>query len=243
MALGAIVETIRSWPDVDAILRIGGGSDVLDPYFMVSLDVYYRGSIPPESVRLPAFSYAGAFESNPARLKDRFLVDDIPFRVEYKSTDRFDEILTGTTDMRDNLSYALYRLQHGHPLHNRSPWIQEAKIKLMTLGDSFWQRFREYQEGRLRHCLEDLTASAIKDDRFFFQVSLGTFLEALAGSLFAVNHLFQPAARTLRKELSGLGVVPDNFLVLLDAMLDREGNSPARTVELARKSTLKVLAL
>lgn len=242
-ALHTIADTIFSWPCVDSILSLEHGDDQLDPYFMISLDVYYRGEIPPETLRLPAFSYAGAFESNLARLKDRFLFEDIPFRVEYKSADRFDELLGGKSDMRDNLSYALYRVQKGRVLHARSAWIREAKLRLVTMEESFWSRLRHFQEGRLQHCLNDLKAAVIKEDPLFFNLSLAGYLESLAGILFAANHEFQPPPRYVMTSLRRLSSLPDGILVLLDSLLCRDEVSPARMAELASKCAVKVLAL
>lgn len=51
-----------------------------DPYFYLSLDVYYRGSLPDPQIRKDIFSGLGAFESSAYAMKDRFL--SIPCRFE-----------------------------------------------------------------------------------------------------------------------------------------------------------------
>jgi hypothetical protein len=81
------------WPGVVCVaLNEAALPDTLDPYFALILDVYYTGSIPESGERFAQFGKdAVVFETSSTGIKDRFLIGDLPVRVEYKFTSQVDE--------------------------------------------------------------------------------------------------------------------------------------------------------
>jgi len=56
---------LKEWDSVDTItIAEWADMDIYDPYFFLSLDVYYQGKIPSAEKRRKLFSDAGAFETS-----------------------------------------------------------------------------------------------------------------------------------------------------------------------------------
>src|ERR1035437_5709114 len=121
-AIERVTQTIFDWALVDCVLVMENELDLYDPYFFISLDVYFDGKLPEVPDRQRQFSFVGAFETSGMRQKDRFIFQDIPFRIEYKSRERFSELLgdSSTPFLREPGTYALYRLKEGRIVHQRS---------------------------------------------------------------------------------------------------------------------------
>ena len=87
-------ELLSSWAGVECItLNEAALPDTLDPYFALILDVFYSAPIPPAEERCRLYGDdIAAFESSGQNEKDRFLIGDIPVRLEYKKTAKIDEI-------------------------------------------------------------------------------------------------------------------------------------------------------
>lgn len=242
-SVNIIADTVFAWPCVDAVTIMDSELDSNDPYFQVSLDVYFVGELPSETVRVPAFSYAGAFESNPARQKDRFIIDTIPFRIEYKSLERIDTLLRGSPGMREDILYTLFRLQQARVLRFRSDWIHDSRMSLNTLDQHFWDQQGLIHLNRLEHSLQDMRNGLLKDDKLYFHLSLSAYLESLCSLLFSLNHRFRPAPRFLSAEILKLEILPQGFASMFQAMVCPEEYSRSRIVSLAVNIARWALAL
>lgn len=85
-----LIDTISRWSGVDCIsMDKRSQQDELDPHYALVLDVYYRRAIPVMEKRQILFDNPGAFESARGGTKDRFFLDEIPIRVEYKHIPAF----------------------------------------------------------------------------------------------------------------------------------------------------------
>ena len=99
-----LVATISSWDSIEAIcLNEAASADTLDPYFALILDVYTHADVPQPSARAAAYPPHSVFETSPTGSKDRFMVGELPVRIEYKSEERIAE-LTDIALGRDPIS-------------------------------------------------------------------------------------------------------------------------------------------
>jgi len=242
-AVQQIADTVYAWPSVDSIVLMETELNLQDPYFLISFDVYYSGNLPSEAERLPAFHYAGAFETNVVKQKDRFLFKDLPIRIEYKSQERFTELIQKSPGAREDISYAFYRIQRGRIIKNKSSWISDMKLHLATFGEGFWQEQKTMYALRLQHLLQDLAAAAIKEDRVFFTISLASFLDTACGYVCTVNHEFKPAPRFLQNALKQSSYVPEGFFALFENLTNWEEFSELRLYELAQRLVQKLLQI
>ena len=224
---GPIVEVISSWPGVDSVAALQSGSDQYDPYYFLSLDVYFTGAIPTPEERRSELEGHSAFESSLVTRKDRFFVGETPVRVEYKETGRFDDLVhaaqAGTPVFRDAGTYPFYRLAEGEVMFSRTDWIAGIRGALSGLPPEFWDRLRETQQARAEHTFADLSAAAYRNDELFFVVSAGRFLRSLAGLLFTINRRFQPSYRLLTNELETLALLPTSFAARLETFIRQDG--------------------
>jgi len=89
-----LVETISRWTGVECIcLDQRAELDELDPHYALVLDVYFRRKIPAAERRQSLFNNPGAFESAAGTMKDRFFLDEIPIRVEYKAIPNLQDLV------------------------------------------------------------------------------------------------------------------------------------------------------
>jgi len=94
-----LTSIISSWPEVDSVLSCEAAeTDVLDPYFALVLDVYYDGSIPGRDERQTLYENPGAFETSSSGEKDRFFLEGLPVRVEFKSVRSIDSLIKNQFD-------------------------------------------------------------------------------------------------------------------------------------------------
>lgn len=244
-AINRVADTIFAWPEVDSIAILDSELDTFDPYSLFSIDVYYSGSVPDDETRQKMFDYVIAFEPHGGRLKDRFLIGDNAFRVEYKSKERLSGLLAGdgAVVFRDGGSYALFRLKEARVLRSRSDWIDEIRLNLGKLQPGFWRTLRNVYQSRMEHCLNDMHAAVIHDDRIFFQLSLAGLLSNLSGTLFAINRRFEPSPRDLHRDLFELPLLPDAFPGSMDTLFQLEDNPHSRQREVAEYIVRRVIGL
>ena len=240
-----VAETIFAWEIVDCIVEMEHELDLYDPYFCISMDVYFDGELPDSPDRQRKFTFAGAFETSGLRQKDRFIFKDLPFRIEYKSRQRFSTLLgdSGKPFLREPGTYALHRLKDGHVLCQRSHWIDDMRSSLTALDPLFWHSVRAMHQSRMEHCLNDMSAALLRDDALFFMLSCATFVGQLCSTLFAINRRFEPAPRNLRKELLSLSILPDAFAGSLESLLRADGLSRQRQREIAEYLAKRVIVL
>lgn len=247
-AVASIAERLDAWPSMDTVTLVESGSDTNDPYFFVSLDAYHRGDIPGEEERRRVFHDAVAFESIYVTRKDRFLLYDIPVRIEYKSIDRFDEIVRAIEGnrgfYRDSGTYMFYRMKHSTILKQKSDWITEVRKDLDAFTDEFWETLRSLFRARMEHYLGDLHAAVIREDPLFYLVSASGFIRSVASVLFAVNRQFEPAPRSFLEVVPKLPILPDSFHGRFDSFLRTEnGLTQDRKLEVATLLAQSLIAL
>jgi hypothetical protein len=247
-AVERLTSVLDSWEEVAAVGLNVYGEDLYDPYFSLSLDVYTKRTIRDVTARQAAFGEVDAFESSMLTKKDRFLMGEIPVRVEYKETDRFDHLVAAALDgecaLRDAGTYAFRRVLDARVLISRGQWFETMRANLVDLPDEFWKQLRKSQEATAEHLFSDLSAAAMRDDAFYFITSGGRFLIQLCALLFTINHRFEPSPRALRDQTLTLSVLPDSFPANLENFVDaRRELTMSQRGELAELMITSVLSL
>jgi hypothetical protein len=251
----SITDAISTWDSVECV-SIGehSESDVLDPYFALVVDVYLRTVPPTAEERQKTFANAlgqpGAFESSASRSKDRFFIDGMPVRVEYKSVAMIDDVVGRCKGpdsqivwiFKNSGTYMFYRLINSRILYQKSVWIQGVRQNIAELSDSFWEGLRNAFLSKMEHYLADLGAASFSDDGYFYSVSMAGFIRYAAAALFAANERFEPSHRYVSAQLRELRSLPDDFLgrweTLLRSDLDISGNQKYEVAELIARSVL-----
>ncbi len=230
---------LSSFAGVDSIaLAETVGDDLVDPYFFLSLDVYYRGLLPDEKERQKLFSDAGAFESSSVAAKDRFLIEDLPIRIEYKDMARIDDIL-GKIErnlwvFRQTGTYMFYRLENGSVLTKKSDWIEKTRSALTRLPDSFWRLLANSSRATMEHYLSDYAAAVVRQDQLFSLISAAGFIKSCCSTLFVLNQKFEPSGRLLYDRVSSLPILPEHFKARFESFLSDDPDfTPTRKREIA----------
>jgi len=246
-AIEKVVTTLAQWSAVEAIAMMDYQDDMYDPYFFISLDVYVSMDIPNDQHRRDDFSYTGGFETGPMGRKDRFFFEEIPFRLEYRQTSRFEEIPQLVENnkiiLRDAGTYELYRFVNAKVTFDRSGWLKINRKAFQGLPDRFWNALSQENALKMEHYLSDLGAAALREDHLFFTVSSSGFLKSLCSTLYAVNKQLEPSARYLSHEVFQLPILPDAFPGTLDSFLRPQEMSLSRKREIAEIITKKVIGL
>jgi hypothetical protein len=244
-ALDAIVNVVREWDAADTLTLIKLSDDFYDPYFFISLDLYFRGEIPDVQQRSQMFDFTGGFESSGFNRKDRFLLDEIPFRIEYKDIDRFDTIIrqSASEPLRDSGTYMFHRLRSSEVMFAKSEWIEGARRDLAQLSGDFWASARSSAQVSMEHYLGDLAAAVIREDELFFILSLAGFVKSALRTVFAVNRRFEPSPRQYRQIALQLEILPDSFQGLLESLLRQEDRSMNRKREIAELLAKRIIQL
>jgi len=219
---------LSQWPGVECVsLNEAALSDTLDPYFALILDIYYRDSIPGPDERRRLFGEdLEAFETSGKGYKDRFLIGDIPLRLEYKLIRRIEEV-TGIADtrleslwlIRDKGTYGFYRLTHGEIIFSRTDWVKDIRRRLASLGEEFWQGMRNAYESKMEHYLGDLGAAVMQEDGFFYLISSVGFIKHACLALFCINRRFEPSHRAYHKQVLELKELPESFRAYFESFL------------------------
>ncbi len=245
----SIVERFKAVESIEAItLHISAESDIHDPYFFMSLDVYYNGALPESRERQLLFEDAGGFETSSYCKKDRFFMEDLPVRIEYKHTKRVEHLLHNLEDnlwaFRQTGTYMFFRIQQGHVLFSRGEWLEGIRDELTRLPEGFWEALRESFYSAAEHYLTDLKSAVVRGDDLFYHISLTGFVKSMCSMLFAVNRRFEPSGRLLFEQTLGLKVLPENFKGRFYSILrdDPEFNH-SRKQEIAELLTRSVVNL
>ncbi|GHU09712.1 hypothetical protein FACS1894151_08040 [Spirochaetia bacterium] len=222
------VTLFSSWPAVECIiLNEAAQPNSLDPYFALILDVYYRGEIPAATERAKQYgSDTAAFETSRGGNKDRFFAGNLPVRMEYKTTEQIEDLVSIADTKRDNLwlvkdsgTYGFYRLSQGETLYNRSSWIETVRRRLNGLDSDFWNQVRDVAQSKMEHFLSDLGAAMLQDDDFFSLTSSSGFIKNACLSLFCINRRFEPSHRSYYRQVVKLPVLPESFKAQLESFL------------------------
>jgi hypothetical protein len=246
-----VAGVIKEWPSVDSVV-LGDliTEDVYDPYFFLSLDVYHCGPIPEAEHRKKSFSFGLVFENSQAKWKDRLLIEDMPVRIEYKNMNRIGALIDGKdgllASIRDSGTYIFYRILNSNILYDRSGWIPRVRERLNNMPQPFWNLLRASFQTRMEHCLSDLGAAAIRDDKLFFLISISNFAQSVCSVLFAINHRFEPSFRLFTDQVKELPVLPETFCGRFDTLLRSGAELPPirkhAIAELLAKSILNLYA-
>jgi hypothetical protein len=244
-----LIEQLKVIPGIEAI-TLHESAEIApdDPYFYLSMDVYYRGALPEAADRKEIFSGAGAFESSSYAMKDRFFIDMLPVRIEYKHIDRINHLLRNPVEnlpaFRDSGTYMFYRLRHGRIIFETGTWLHDVREQLDSIQDDFWKLLAESHRARAEHYLADLGSAVIRGDSLFYMVSLVGFIRAVCSLMFAVNHKFEPSGRQLKEQVLKLPVLPENFRGRFDSLVrDDPEFGPERKREVAELLTRSILLL
>ncbi|MDR2500022.1 MAG: DUF4037 domain-containing protein [Treponema sp.] len=246
------VAVLSQWPGVECVsLNEAALPDTLDPYFALIMDVFYRDGIPgPEERRRLFGGDILAFETSAQGNKDRFLVGDMPVRLEFKDIARADELVSFLDAKRSSLwlikdsgTYGFYRLAQGELLFNRSQWIDGIRRRLSAPDEGFWLKVRDSSQSKMEHFLSDLGAAMLQEDDFYYLMSSSGFIKYACLTLFCINKRFEPSHRGYYKQVAELPILPESFPVRLETFL-RPGSEPAeRKYALAQLMARGIVAL
>ncbi|MDR2403352.1 MAG: DUF4037 domain-containing protein [Spirochaetaceae bacterium] len=225
------VGILSRWPGVECVsLNEAALPDTLDPYFALILDVFYTGFIPDAAERRGCYGEdATAFETSGSGAKDRFLVGNLPVRIEYKSTGQIEDMISFADTRRESLwflkdlgTYGFYRLINGEVLFNRNGWIGVIQRRLREPSPEFWSRMRDANQSKMEHFLGDLGAALFQGDDFYYLISASGFIKSACLTLFCINRRFEPSHRAYYRQMIELPVLPESFSAQLETFL-REG--------------------
>ncbi len=237
---------------IDGIVAItlheSAESDINDPYFFLSLDVYYQGALPDSGRRQSLFEDAGGFETSAYSTKDRFFIEKLPVRIEYKHIKRVEHLLQNVHDnlwaFRETGTYMFYRLANGSVLFEDGAWLNNIRGHLNKLPDSFWAALRESFFYSAEHYLVDLKSAVLQKDDLFYLLSLSGFIKSICSFLFAVNLRFEPSGRQLFQKTLALDTLPENFRGRFHSILREDPEfPPERKQEIAELMTRSMINL
>ncbi|MCL2319969.1 MAG: DUF4037 domain-containing protein [Treponema sp.] len=244
---------ISQWPGVECVaLNEAALPDTLDPYFALIMDIYYRDPIPGAEERHRFYgSDLEAFETSANESKDRFLVKDIPIRLEYKSVKMIEDLvaiadtrLEALWFIKDSGTYSFYRLSQGEVIFSRNDWIMGIRRRLENLGNDFWQIMRNTHESKMEHFLSDLGAALMQGDDFFYLISAAGFIKTACLTLFCINRRFEPSHRAYYKQVLELKKLPDSFPAYFETFLRQDQDlTMERKFSLAQLITRGIVAL
>jgi hypothetical protein len=229
---------LSSWDGVECVtLNEAALPDTLDPYFALILDVFCSGSIPGEDERCRLYGDdVAAFESSGANAKDRFLIGDIPVRLEYKKTDKIEELVNIACADHDSLwfikdsgTYGFYRLANCEVIYSKTNWIHNIRERLTQIGDKFWTEMRNTAQSKMEHFLSDLGAACFQGDKFHYLIASAGFIKTACLTLFCINKKFEPSHRAYFKQVSELPKLPDSFFAEFHTFLDNASGSDLDT--------------
>ena len=236
---------VSQWPGVECVcLNEAALPDTLDPYFALIMDIYYKDKIPGAKERQELYGKdIQVFETSGNGSKDRFIIGDIPVRLEYKSIGMIEELVTIADTkhesiwfIKDSGTYSFYRLSQGEVLFSRSGWIKNIQTRLENLGDEFWQIMRNANVSKMEHFLNDLGAAVLQGDDFFYLISAAGFIKSACLSLFCINRRFEPSHRAYYKHVLESKELPDSFRSNFETFL-----RPDPEISIERKFSLAQL--
>ena len=227
-------EILSAWKGVECItLNEAALPDTLDPYFALILDVFCSSKIPNADERCGLYGDdVAAFESAGQSEKDRFLIGDIPVRLEFKKTKKIDELVDIAFSDHDSLwlikdsgTYGFYRLANCEIVYSRTKWIHDVREKLTKIGDQFWAEMRAAVQSKMEHFLSDLGAACFQNDKFHYLIASAGFIKSACLTLFCINKHFEPSHRAYFKQVSELPVLPESFSAEFQTFLENNASS------------------
>jgi hypothetical protein len=234
MLVERFTEILSLWEGVECItLNEAALPDTLDPYFALILDVFCSSGIPGADERCRMYGEdVAAFESSGQNEKDRFLIGDIPVRLEYKKTEKINELVDiACTNheslwfIKDSGTYGFYRLVNCEVIFSRTNWIHDIRERLTHIGDQFWTEMRSNVQSKMEHFLSDLGAACFQGDKFHYLIASAGFIKTACLTLFCINKRFEPSHRAYFKQVCGLPILPGSFSAEFQTFL--ENNSSA----------------
>lgn len=212
------------------------------------LDVYYSGTIPGNAERQDMFLDPGAFETSRGGEKDRFFLDGLPIRVEYKKTksiDYFvDKHVEGLWLLSNSGTYMIHRFVNGTMLYSRSDWLESTRRAINDTRPDFWERLKDSFNYKVEHALSDLGGAALKEDSYFYLMSLAAFMKACVSALFAFNKEWEPSERLLTETLMELPVLPKGFSGHWSLLLRTDGSvEPSKKYRIAQQVAVSIINL
>jgi hypothetical protein len=213
-----LTRSLSTWPGVVAVtLGEAANIEVLDPYFVIDIDVYLDSREPDAEERRRLLGNPDGYEVQGHRSADAFLVGELPVRVQYTETARIDLNLSRATSgswvyHRENGTNVFYRVQRSELLYDRGEWYARVRESLAQLPAEFWDHVKGESRIWVEGSLQDLNAAVHRADEVFFVVAASRFVRSLCAFLFAANRRFEPNGRMIREELAGLTSVPSEFL-------------------------------
>ena len=243
---------LSQWPGVECVtLNEAALGDILDPYFALILDVFFSSPIPSVQERCQLYgSDVAAFESSGLNEKDRFLIDDIPVRLEYKLTGKVEELISIADTKMDSLwlikdsgTYGFYRLVNGDIVFSRGKWIHTIRKRLENIGDAFWAEMRGAAQSKMEHFLSDLGAAVFQGEEFHYLLASAGFIKTACLSLFCINRRFEPSHRAYYKQVLELPLLPSSFPGEFEGFLGSDpGDSMERRFSLAKLIAKSIVA-
>jgi hypothetical protein len=241
---------VSAWPGVEAItLGEAATIELFDPYFIIDIDVYHREPGPTSQERMRLLGNPSAFETLCHRNVDAFLVGDLPVRTQHTDTSRIDLNTRRATDAswvyhRETGTNMFYRIQRSQLLFDRGDWYARTRSSLEGFPQGFWEHIKDESRTWVQGSLQDLSASAFRNDDVFFVVAASRFVRSLCAFLFAANRRFEPDGRMLREELMGLASLPSEFLGRFESFVRQSPPlSPEKRREIAELLARSILAL
>ncbi|MCL2243529.1 MAG: DUF4037 domain-containing protein [Treponema sp.] len=222
-------EILSSWEGVDCItLNEAAMPDTLDPYFALILDVFYSSPIPNAEKRCSMYGDdVAAFENSDQSEKDRFLIGDVPVRLEFKKTEKINELVKIATTNHDSLwlikdsgTYGFYRLANCEIIFSRTNWIHDIRERLTKIGDKFWKEMRNSVQSKMEHFLSDLGAACFQGDKFHYLIASAGFIKTACLTLFCANKRFEPSHRAYFKQVCELPALPESFVAEFQTFLE-----------------------
>jgi hypothetical protein len=233
MLVERFTEILSSWKGVECItLNEAALPDTLDPYFALILDVFYSAPIPNAEKRCSLYGDdIAAFESSVQGEKDRFLIGDIPVRLEFKKTEKIDELINIAYSKHESLwfikdsgTYGFYRLANCDIIFSRSNWIHDVRQKLQNTGEQFWKEMRSTIQSKMEHFLSDLGAASFQGDKFHYLIASAGFIKTACLTLFCINKRFEPSHRAYFKQVCELPILPESFIAEFQTFLDNSNS-------------------
>lgn len=236
-----LIEKSSGWNGLEAIfLNPLLEKDILDPYFTITYDFFFKGDIPSRKERMEIFKAMEFFETAITHEKDRFLYDNIPVRIEYKLCSKIENLLSkipgGKWLSIESNSYPFYRLINGKTIFSKSDWLEKQQEPLMKLDTEFWYELRKASEIGMEHTLIDLESAAVKQDKFYFTISLASFMKYCLRSLLAINKILEPPSRFFEQIIPDMTTLPLGFKANWESLLREDSE-----LSLERKKEVAVL--
>jgi len=222
-------DILLSWEGVDCItLNEAALADILDPYYALILDVFYSAPIPNAKQRSGMYGNdISVFECSAQGDKDRFLIGNVPVRIEFKETKKIEDVVNIASVkneslwlIRDSGTYVFYRLTNCDIIFSRSDWIYRIRKQLENLNENFWIVMRSIIQSKMEHFLSDLGAAFFQGDKFHFLIASAGFIKNACLTLFCINKRFEPSHRAYFNQVCELSILPESFIAEFQTFLD-----------------------